>query len=331
MSKQEKEAEQLMKEATKMSTRGLFNLSPDYDGAAVKFDKAATLYRVAKKEELAIKCFKLAGDNHLKANNDYLAGKNYENAGNIYKDMKKLGEAATEYELAGKVYLEGGKPDRCSEVWIKAAKMLEKEPKYQNKCVTLYSRAIEAVVNDDKDHLATDAFRSLNAYLVRNNLLREAIDNITKQIETYKKLKQTDNLHKAYLSIVILHLALDDWVQADSCHNTFIEQSPDYGSTDEQYIASGLLHAYEKMDPNALQDVLNNNKLKFLENEIAKLAKRLKITGTQVTATTRPKQHTKQQNELFGNEDEESDEPEPEPEPQATNGEPDMFDPNDLT
>jgi tetratricopeptide (TPR) repeat protein len=330
MSKQLAEAESLSKEAKKMSTRGLFNLSPDYDGAAVKFEKAGSLYKVAGKNDMAIQCFKLAGDNHLRSNNDYLAGKSYENAGNVYRDMKKLHEAADEFELAGKTYLEGGKPDRCSEVWIKAAKMLEKEPIHRDKCVSLYTRAVEAVVNDDKDHLATDAFRALNAYLVREKLYREAVDNIKKQIQSYKKLKQESNLHKAYLSIVILHLALDDYAEADTCHHLFVEQTPEYASTDESYIATGLLHAFENHDAKGLEEALNNNKLKFLENEVAKLAKKIKLGSitqtTRAPSAARAKQ-TQQKAALFGNdEEEEEEEEEPEPEP-----EPDMLDPNDLT
>jgi tetratricopeptide (TPR) repeat protein len=331
MSKQTVEADKLVNEAKKMSTRGLFNLSPDYDGAAVKYEKAGTLYKVAGKNDLAIQSFKLAGDNHMKANNDYLAGKNYENAGNVYRDAKQLGEAATEFELAGKTYLEGGKPDRCSEVWIKAAKMLEKEPKFRDRCIQLYTRAVEAVTNDDKDHLATDAYRQLNAFLVREKLYREAVDNIQKQIQSYKKLKQETNLHKAYLSVVILHLALDDYAEADTQHNKFQEQTQDYGMTDEAYIASNLLQAFANHDAQALEEALKNNKLKFLENEIAKLVKRLKIGTVTNVATKAPSsakvKQTKQKAALLGDSDEEESEEEPEPEP----SEPDMLDPYDLT
>ncbi|KAL0485488.1 gamma-soluble NSF attachment protein SNPC [Acrasis kona] len=336
--KQVADAEALMKEAKKISTRGLFNLSPDYDAAASKYEKAGTLFKVGRKPDQAVICFRLAGDNFLRTNSDYLAGKNYEQAANTLKDEKKIIEAIPDYELAGKTYLEGGKPDRCAEAWVKCAKLLEKEgPAYKDKCISLYERAIEVVTNDDKDHLATDTYRAFNAYLVREKYFREAIDNIKKQITSYRKLKQDSNLHKAYLSVIILHLALSDWAEADNCQHTFLEKTPDYGSTDEQYIASGLLNAFEKLDQKQLDEVLNNNKLKYLESEVAKLVKKLKISGSvaptkTTTQTTKSQQKTAQKAALLGDsDDEEEEEPEPEPEQPNQEDEPDAFDPYDLT
>lgn len=84
--KQIDEARNLVKEANGLSKRSLFRWSPEYDTAATKFEKAATLYKNGKQFNDSVSCYCSAGDCYNKSNSSYLAAKNYECAGNVRRD-----------------------------------------------------------------------------------------------------------------------------------------------------------------------------------------------------------------------------------------------------
>ncbi len=84
--KQIEEARSLVKEANGMSKRSLFRWSPDYDTAATKYEKAATMYKNGKQFNDSVIYYCAAGDCYYKSSSSFLAGKNYENAGNVRRD-----------------------------------------------------------------------------------------------------------------------------------------------------------------------------------------------------------------------------------------------------
>lgn len=296
-------ADALMKEGNSLNSRTLFRWKPDYDGAATKYEKAANLYRNLKLYKEAKNAFLKAAEAHYKAENLYLAGKDVELAGNIARDEKETKEASIHYEKAGRIYREDGKEDRGAEMLVKAANITEDK----ERAVSLYKQALEIYENAQEFHKAGDAFRQFNAFLLRNGMYKECIENMQKQATAYEALKQNHNIWKCYLSIVILYLKLEDWVKASEAHQKFIE-TPGYADTEESYLAQSLLDCVENRDEDQLQRQLQSSRIKFLENQVAKVAKTLKIPAVfdKPIETVKAKaklDSTKQ--ELFGDDEEE--------------------------
>jgi len=143
--KQLQEGNALMKEAKGYLSRTLTRWSPDYDSAAVKFDKAAVIFKNLKMNKETYDALKEAANAHYKAGKYvyywriyliylyvlffhfiyislFFAGKACENAANIMRDEKKYGEAMADYEKAATVFLEDGKATKAAETLKNAAR-----------------------------------------------------------------------------------------------------------------------------------------------------------------------------------------------------------------
>ncbi|KAL9655825.1 hypothetical protein ABK040_000889 [Willaertia magna] len=266
------QAEDLEKEAKKSTERSLFRWTPDWDTAAVKYEKAGAIYKSLQKDQKAIDCYVNAGFCHEKNGIEYSAGKNYELAGNILRDAKQFTDAVKWYKEASRIYLEGGKADRSSEVLIKAAKSLEKEVGAERLALELYSSAISSSTLNGKYHNATDLLRGYNTFLMKNKFYKECIENVEHQVLAYRTLNQPHNEYKAILSIVVLYLKLDDVVAAEDANNKYMQESNGYTQSEECDLAVAYVSAFSNRDEGLLERTKKNNALKFLEGPIAKVA-----------------------------------------------------------
>ncbi len=84
---------------------------------------------------------------------------------------------------------------------------------------------------------------------------------------------------KSYCSIVILHLANDDFAAADEANKQFCAATPAFERSDEGGIAIEFLSAFENLSSEALENAKKENQLKFLEPQVYHIAKNLKLSG----------------------------------------------------
>eukprot|EP01027_Heterolobosea_sp_BB2_P008439 GEZU01012523.1.p1 GENE.GEZU01012523.1~~GEZU01012523.1.p1 ORF type:complete len:314 (-),score=131.02 GEZU01012523.1:403-1344(-) len=283
-----KEADELFKEAKKLSTKSLFRWKPEYDQAATKYEKAGNLYKHSKENAKAVEAFLKASECHYLAENVYLAGKELETAGNICRDDKDNARACELYRKAAEIFLEDGKPDKAASLFTSAARIAEDV----DKAVELYKRAIDVFVDEEKYVMSGDAFRTFNAFLLRNGRIVDAIENIKKQIKAFEALDQPHNVWKAYLSIIVLHLYNNDWVAADNEMSNFI-QNEGFARTIERELADRLLDAYDQRDSEELEKTIKEQHFTFLENEVGKLALKLRVLGEK-RAGSRPSRRRRQ-------------------------------------
>lgn len=59
----------------------------------------------------------------------------------------------------------------------------------------------------------------------------------------------------------------------------FILRSPGFAQSDEVRAAGELLDAFEKRDPDILQTVITQQTFTFLDNEVARLVRQLRVPG----------------------------------------------------
>nr|CAG4709608.1 unnamed protein product [Naegleria fowleri] len=260
------------------SSKSLLNFfKPDYDSAAVAFEKAGLIYKQLKQPAKAIQCFSQCGECFGKCGIYYKSGSAFENAAALCKDLKEFDKATDLYSKAFQMYVNDGKGNRAGEALVKAAKVMA-ESGALTQAVELYKTALESISTSGY-HNAMNTFRSFNSFLLQNSLYEEAIQNAFEMMKGYKDLNQKDGLCKTCTSIVLICLMMDDYVRADEFHKKFSNEESDYLSSPECDISIEFLEAFDRMDENLLEKAKTNNQLKYLEREVYKLAMKLKISA----------------------------------------------------
>jgi tetratricopeptide (TPR) repeat protein len=203
------------------------------------------------------------------------AGKNWENAAQAARDLKDLAEAVTLYKKASSIYQENGHADKAAEVLSKASRALEDNPE---QALPLLISAIDLYEMDEKDRYAGDAMRRATSLMLRHNKLEEALEMLQREVNLEERQGHINDLHKACVSIIIIHLARNDYVAADKAYNSFLLVQGFAGSPLAR-AAMGLLDAFEHSSPEALQACLAKQNFSLLDNQVVKLAKSLRVAG----------------------------------------------------
>lgn len=300
-----KEGLKLLQEGDSAASTSLFKWKPDWDTAATSYEKAGQYFRNGKSLNDAINAFGKAATAYGNQNSFALAAKNAEEAGNICKDIGRIGEAVQWYEKGAEFLQKGGKFERASQLFVKAANCLTGNEK--DRAINLFKKALDLYSTNDSFHHAMDVYRSFNAFLVKEKFYEEAIQNIEKQILGFIQLKQDQGKHKSILSLIILRLKTGDWVKATEVQEKYSQDGSAYSNSDEYYCAQSLLDAFENNNEEELQKALKSQKIKLLENQIAKVGISLKLSDD--TSSKEKKTKTKvidqKKKELFGSDDDE--------------------------
>lgn len=117
-----KEAQKFLQEGDSYASTNLFKWKPDWDSAATSYEKAGQYFRNAKSINDAIISFGKAANAFGNNSTFALAAKNAEEAGNLCKDIGRIGEAVQWYEKGAEFLQKGGKSERASQLYVKAAK-----------------------------------------------------------------------------------------------------------------------------------------------------------------------------------------------------------------
>lgn len=290
------EADQNVKDADKLCTKTLTRWKADWDGAAVLYEKAATNYKNAKAYEQAKQAFKKASNAHYQNNIYFTAGKHLESAAAMAKEQKLLDESADLYEKASRIYREDGKGFPAAESLSKAAKTIE--PTNTDKAIEYLKQACELYELEDKEHYSGDTFKIAVSLFLKNKKYGDTIELLKNQTRVFNKLNQQHDLHKCYLSMIVIQLHCDDLVEANKLYQEFIN-TPGFSGSQEGIATADLLDAYESRNPETLKTVINKQLFNFLDNQVTKIARALIIeeglvpqnpignsTATSTTTTT---------------------------------------------
>ncbi|KAG2381878.1 hypothetical protein C9374_005670 [Naegleria lovaniensis] len=264
------------------ASKSLMNFfKPDYDSAAAAFEKAALIYKQLKLPAKAIQCYSQCGECFGKCGIYYKSGSAFENAAALCKDLKEFDKASELYSKAFQMYVDDGKGNRAGEALVKGAKVMAESGAIAQ-AVELYKTALESISTSGY-HNAMNTFRSFNSFLLQNSLFEEAIQNALEMMKGYKDLNQKDGVCKSCTTIILICLAMDDYVRAEEFQKRFSNEESDYLSSPEYDISNDFLEAFERMDQNLLENAKTNNQLKYLEREVYKMASKMKITSNLAT------------------------------------------------
>eukprot|EP00298_Acanthocystis_sp_HF-20_P028302 c6984_g1_i2.p1 GENE.c6984_g1_i2~~c6984_g1_i2.p1 ORF type:complete len:297 (+),score=101.42 c6984_g1_i2:34-924(+) len=273
MDAKRKEADENMAKGEERLKTSLFRRKPDWLGAIDFFDRAGICYKNCQDKPKSMEAYKKLSTCHENIGGYASAAKALENASALTDDAV---ESANILEAAARLYQVAQTSERAAEVLVKAAKILEKND--VTRAITFMTEAAEIIEDQERYHMARDAFISALTFVARNRDYDSAIKILERQARIFAKLDQPKNKWKAQLSIIVLLLAKDDFSAADDSYESFVKEH-DFSSSDEWFTATDLLHAYEQANTEALDKVKESPHIISLENCIIKVLKELKITG----------------------------------------------------
>eukprot|EP01063_Lacrimia_lanifica_P000540 TRINITY_DN10282_c0_g1_i2.p2 TRINITY_DN10282_c0_g1~~TRINITY_DN10282_c0_g1_i2.p2 ORF type:complete len:199 (+),score=89.38 TRINITY_DN10282_c0_g1_i2:395-991(+) len=137
--------------------------------------------------------------------------------------------------------------------------------------------AIETMGEQEMWHFMPDPLRTLTGIYCKDGDYLGAVEQVKKQMEVYKMIKQDHNIEKAMAEVVLLHLARNDVILAErECR----QLSGDYGCTGElTYTCNDLLEAYQEGDDEAVKAHLAKQCFTFLTPDIARMTRKITVTG----------------------------------------------------
>jgi len=265
-----------MKEAEKLTTKTMFRWKPDWEAASGLYEKAGTCYKNAKAYEKAKQAFVKASTAFVSMKISFSAAKNLDLAATMAKEEKEMDESADLYEKAALLYREDpGHTEKSAETLMKAAKVIEDTN--VERALQLCLDACSLFETDDRELYASQTFKTTMALSLKLKKYDQGLDLLNRQLAIQTKLNQPHDLNKTYLSIVILHLHRDDFVAADKAFKEFLAAGG-FGSSPEGRAASEVLDAFENRNNEDLKKAVSQQTFHFLEQQIIKLAKDLRIT-----------------------------------------------------
>ncbi|TMW64029.1 hypothetical protein Poli38472_014146 [Pythium oligandrum] len=286
--KKRKEADEHMKQANKLMEKTMFRWQPDYLAAAPLIEKAADAYRAAGDYERAKAAYAQAALVQNKSRSPFRAAQNCENGAKIVVQQiketraagpqkdKYLAELKKNYEAACGYYSDMGELGKAADALVKGAVVCEDNGVADVK--ELYLRACSLMEAQGKPHFAVDIFKKTFTYLVKKELYKESLSLLKRQVAIYTEIDQRNNIHKCYLTEIVLLLTLGDVAAADQQYMAQL-QSDSFLSSDECALTEDLVRAFKNGNEELLQETIRKQGFSFLDNQIGKLARKLSIYG----------------------------------------------------
>ncbi|VDK76987.1 unnamed protein product [Litomosoides sigmodontis] len=249
---------------------------PDYDSAAVEYDRAAVCFKNAAQMEQSRDAYLKAAQMHKENGNLFYWAKCNENAATICKEMGDNCGTLKYMDLAADGYAESGSSYSSAMVLDKAAKCFEDiDPE---KAIKIYHKALTMVQETDRSRMAAGFMTRLTKLYLKLKQYKEAANMINEEIEKYMEVKETGRIGQLTVSLVLVHLASNDPVTAaKSIQKSF--KYEEFEVSEYAKACCALISAFESGDNKCFQQVLQHPVLRNMGNEYLRLMKELKASS----------------------------------------------------
>lgn len=139
-----------------------------------------------------------------------------------------------------------------------------------------YEDALEAYQQDEKDYNLGDVYKQYIGFLVRAKAFEDAVKTIDCHIALLVKQKHFTFVHKEALAKIVIFIHMQDTVRAEEALNTPCEVQGWYTSK-ECMVGSEMVEAFKTYDAEAVTRLLKEQVWSFLQVEVARMAKQLKV------------------------------------------------------
>lgn len=260
--------------------------SPDHLSASMEYTSAAGKFRAAGLLQEAVHAWLLAAAMKDKLADVFGAGRAYESAGGICDGTGPGGppSAVEHWTKAIRCFRLSAKSDIAAKLLLKIAEIKEKGGD-GNGARAAFDEAIEVFQDEEKDYSLGDIYKQYIGFLVRSGMYEDAVKVIDGHIELLVRQKHSSFAHKEILSKVVLHLHARDTVRAEEALTPNVEVEGWFTSRECQ-AGSDLVAAFQAYESVEAERVLKEQVFTFLQVEIARMAKKLRVDA--VSAPARP-------------------------------------------
>ena len=271
----EADALKLVKKAKSLKTTSITRWKPDWDGAAMEYEKGAQIYAHLGLVAEAKDAWTSSSEAHAQAGNLFLAGKNMDNLAQLLKDKKDVNGSAAAYAAAAKYYIDDNKPDRQAEALQRAARTVMADNATQ--AAKYLDDGIRALETSGKHHLTGDLFPLLLQCYLKANMIPESVATIKRQFVSFKAMDNQKGIARGVLEIIVIALGTGDEILARRYFEESEQEFPEFMRNEEWALSADLIAAMERRDETRLKDILKDSTFTFLNVEISRRAKKLKI------------------------------------------------------
>ncbi|CAG9539334.1 unnamed protein product [Cercopithifilaria johnstoni] len=247
---------------------------PDYDSAAIEYDRAAVCFKNALQMEQSRDAYLKAAQMHKENGNLFHWAKCNENAATICKEMGDSCGTLKYMDLAADGYAESGSSDSSAMALDKAAKCLEDID--LEKAIEVYHKALTMV--RETDRMAGGFMTRLTKLYLKLKRYKEAADMINEEIEKYIEVKETGRVGQLTIALVLVQLARDDVVSATESIQKSLK-CEEFEISEDAKVCCALISAFESGDNIRFQQVLQRPILRNMDNEYLRLMKELKVNS----------------------------------------------------
>lgn len=249
---------------------GFLKRSPDYDGAANEYQKAATCFKAIKQPERCITYNEKAAECYKNNRTYYSAAKCYEAVAFMYgKDLNQWDKAITAFETASFMYREHGVPDTAALCLDRGAKALEAVN--PEKAAEFYTTAADVSMIESKSHQAAEFAGKAARVFMKIKNLDKAAEMVNYQLEHLIEASDLGGCGRIVVCLTLVHLCRGDYVAAKKAFmdgRVYVDQQ-------ELYTMELLLDGVDTTDAKKVLSALNHPFLKSLDNEVTKLIRDL--------------------------------------------------------
>jgi len=250
---------------------------PDWEKAARSFQEAAKLYATCGPVYVRtyIDACKQCAVAFEKQDAYHPAAQHYEKAAvETAKTPAEAKDAVELYRQAARFYRLGESPDKAATIYMKAANLIsETDIKLATE---LCSDACGVFEDENRGMFANDTFKQSINMLVKHKRFADAIALLQRQCKVYKAHIATfeNDLHKNYLSIIVLRFHLTEYDAAEKDYKEFCADAKFVDSNDCT-AADSLIDAWRQGSKEHLAKAIKLQTFEFLANSIAVLARKL--------------------------------------------------------
>jgi len=250
---------------------------PDQLTASMEYTQAATKFRAAGLLAESVAAWIKTAEMKEVLHDLFGAGRAYESAGAICDGSGPGGStaAAGHWEKAIRCFRLSGKGEVAAKLLLKLAANKEKAGDVPA-AKTAFDDAIEVYEQDEKDYNTADVYKQYIGFLVRSASFEDAAKAIDGHVAVLTRQKHSHFVYKELLAKVVIFLHMQDTVRAEDALNSPGDLQGWY-SSNESVAGAELVAAFQAYDDEGAQRVLKDQVFSFLQVEVARLAKQLRV------------------------------------------------------
>lgn len=266
-----------MEEGNKFARSGLLRWSPDHHKASAAFVDAARKFQALGNEytEHQAKAHEKAAQSFEELNSLNTSAKHFVAASQAYSKCSRSDRALECGIRAKELYFANGQIDMAANQLEKVAKSVEDG--HPEEAMQFYREALDLYLENDKEALSHDLFKSAIAFACRIENFDQAIKILRKHNQVLLRADKPLRLCKNCLAIVIILLYQKRDRDASDSLTSFPE--PFYNS-EEHRIAEELITAFEEIDAEKLEVAKTKPSIRLIETSVARLIRKLEIDAS---------------------------------------------------